>query len=174
MPAQFYWEEDNGSATGTPARGTTRTNNRAECNWKNVDDSTTAYSSAPVTAGNNSYQKYQFGTFSGTFNQILNVQWGQTSGNLGSNLLLKGWVTGDYRTPNTTTSGAWYNLSSGDIATGYAVLVGATGPEAAGKASSTTSNPCFTQYLATQIISNASAAAGDSGLVRLTLFYNEN
>jgi hypothetical protein len=174
MSATFFWQEDNGAATGSPARGTTRTANRTECNWKNIDDSTTAYSSVPVTAGNNSYQKYQFGTFSGTFNQILSVQWGLTSGQLGAGLLLKGWITGDYRDPNTTASGSWYNLSSGDISTGYAVLVGATGPEAAGKATSTTNNPAYTHYLATQVISTIAAAAGDSGLVRLTLFYNEN
>src|SRR5947209_4831844 len=66
----FEFEEDNGAATGSPAKGTTRTAARTEANWKNIDDSTTAYSSSPITAGNNSYEKWQFGHFSGSFNQI--------------------------------------------------------------------------------------------------------
>src|SRR5258708_34342934 len=70
MAATFEYEEDNGAAAGSPAKGTTRTAARTEVNWKNIDDSTTAYSSNPITAGNNSYQKNQFGHLSGSFNQI--------------------------------------------------------------------------------------------------------
>src|SRR5579859_1126702 len=68
MAATFEFEEDNGAATGSPLKGTTRTGARTDVNWKNIDDSTTAYSSSPITAGNNSFDKWQFGHFSGTYN----------------------------------------------------------------------------------------------------------
>jgi len=70
--ATFDWEEDNGAATGSPAKGTTRTTGRTEVNWKNIDDSTTAYTSNPISAGSNSFEKWIFGKFSGTYNTILN------------------------------------------------------------------------------------------------------
>lgn len=175
MASVFYFSEDNGAATGSPPKGTTRTPNRSECNWKNVDDSTTAYSSSPITAGNASYHKYQFGVFSGTYNQILDGLWQHTSGTLGAGLTLRTYVTTSYATPSTTASGAWVDFTpTGNISTGLAVLFGATGPEAAGKASSTTSNPAFSQYLATQLITTVAAAAGDTDTVGLTLQYSEN
>src|SRR5690242_3473869 len=88
--ATFEFEEDNGAAAGSPAKGTTRTAARTESNWKNIDDSTTAYTSNPITAGNNSYQKNQFGHFSGTFNQILNGLFAHTATAFGTGLTLKG------------------------------------------------------------------------------------
>ncbi len=47
MAATFEFEEDNGTQTGSPLKGTTRTAARTEVNWKNIDDSTTAYSLRP-------------------------------------------------------------------------------------------------------------------------------
>lgn len=79
MAATFEFEEDNGTQTGSPTKGTTRTAARTESNWRNIDDSTTAYTSNPITAGNNSYSKWQFGHFSGTFNQILNGLFAHTA-----------------------------------------------------------------------------------------------
>lgn len=35
-----------GTATGSPAKGTTRTGGVTNVNWKNIDDSTTAYTAA--------------------------------------------------------------------------------------------------------------------------------
>src|SRR5678815_5197178 len=90
MAATFEFEEDNGTATGSPAKGTTRTAARTECNWKNIDDSATAYSSSPNLAGNNSYQKPQFAHFSGTFNQILAGLFAHTATAFGTGLPLKG------------------------------------------------------------------------------------
>jgi hypothetical protein len=105
MPATFEFNEDNGAATGSPAKGTTRTTARTERNFKNIDDSTTAYSSSPIVAGNNSYTKYQFGKFTGTFNQVLNGKWSAhtaPAGSLATGLTLHGKVTSTYTTPATT------------------------------------------------------------------------
>lgn len=181
--ATFDWQEDNGAATGSPAKGTTRTTGRTESNWKNIDDSTTAYSSSPITAGNNSYDKWQFAKFTGTFNQILTGKFAHTAGTLGSGLTLKGpaATTGDgdrpiYTTPATTANA---NLTTDmttaiAIGSGVAVFFGATGPEATGKASSSTNATTYSNYLPTQLQTTSGAAAGDTATVTNTLQYLEN
>lgn len=183
MAATFEFEEDNGPATGSPAKGSTRTAARTEVNWKNIDDSVTAYTSAPITAGNNSYQKNQFGHFSGTFNTILNGLWAHTATAFGTGLTLKGAPActasaGNYTyvTPSTGADAALTNdmTATTGIAAGVAVWFGATGPEATGKASSMTTNPCYTNWLTTQLQTSGSAAAGDTATVTLTLQYDEN
>lgn len=176
MAATFEFEEDTGAATGSPAKGTTRTGTITNVNWKNVDDSTTAYSSSPITAGNNSYEKWQFGHFSGTYNTILAGKFAHTAGTFGTGLTLKGAVALTYTTPSTTTNALLTTDMTTSIAIGSGLTVqfGATGPEAAGKASSTVSNPAYSEYLVTQLQTTTSAAAGDTATVTLTLQYDEN
>jgi len=176
MAATFEWDEANGA-------GETVTHNRTETNWKNIDDSTTAYTSAPITAGANSYDKWQYGHFSGTYNQILGGLWAHTATAFGTGLTLKAspTMTADadrlaYATPAVATNA---NLSYDAtavtaIASGKTVYFGATGPANSGKAASTTSNPAYTNYLTTQLQTTGSAAAGDTATVTLTLRYQEN
>lgn len=181
--ATFDFQEDNGTQTGSPTKGTTRTTGRTECNWKAIDDSTTAYTSNPITAGNNSYSKWQFGKFSGTFNLILAGLFAHTATAFGTGLTLKGTpaCTGDgdrllYTTPATSAlAGLSVDMTSAvAIGSGVAVFFGATGPEATGKASSMATNPCYTNFLTTQLQTSGSAAAGDTAQVTLTLQYDEN
>ena len=176
MAATFQWDEANGA-------GETVTTSRTECNWKNIDDSTTAYSSSPITAGNNSYSKWQYGHFSGTYNQILNGLFAHTSGSLGTGLTLKGQpaMTADgdrlaYSTPGTSAlAGLSFDQTSAiSIGSGRAVWFGATGPANSGKAASTTANPAYTNYLTGQLQTTGSAASGDTATVTLTLQYDEN
>ena len=183
MAATFAWDRDHGSATGSPAKGTTRSTSVTDVNWKNSDTEGTAYSSAPITAGNNSYENWLFGHFSGSYNQISALLFAHTSGTLGTGLTLKGTpaCTGDgdrltYTTPSTTAnSNLTTNMTTAiSIGSGVAVCVGATGPEATGKDTSSTTVPCYTNYLATQLQTSGSAAAGDTATVTLTLQYNEN
>ena len=175
MAATFEFNEDNGAATGSPAKGTTRNTAVTQNNWKNVDDVATAYTTSPITAGNNSFTKYQFGKFTGTFNQISSGLWAHTAGTLGTGLTLKGVVTSTYATPSTTANAALTTDMTSVIAitSGAAVLFSTTGPEAASP-TSTLSAAGFTQYLATQLQTTVSAAAGDIGSITLTLRYNEN
>lgn len=181
--ATFAFDEDHGASTGSPAKGTTRSTGVTEVNWKNIDDSSTAYSSSPITAGNNSYEKWQFGHFSGTYNQILSGLFAHTAGAFGTGLTLKGVAatTGDgdrplYTTPSTTANATLTTDMTTAIAigSGVAVFFSATGPEATGKASSTTANPAYTNYLTTQLQTTSGAAAGDTTTVTNTLQYQEN
>lgn len=183
MAATFAFDCDTGTQTGSPTKGTTRTAGVTDTNWKNTDTIGTAYSASPITAGNNSFEKWIFGHFSGTFNQILSGLFAHTATAFGTGLTLKGPAacTGDgdrllYTTPSATTNA---NLSTDmtsaiAIGSGVAVCFGATGPEATGKAASMTTNPCYTNYLTTQLQTTGSAAAGDTANVTLTLQYQEN
>jgi len=176
MAATFQWYESNGA-------GETPTADRTEVNWKNIDDSTTAYSSSPITAGNNSYEKWQYGKFSGTFNQISNGRYAHTATAFGTGLTLKGQpsmtVDADrlaYATPSTTTNASLTvdMTAVTAIGSGQVVWFGATAPATSGKAASMTTNPCYTNYLTTQLQTTGSAAAGDTAQVTLTHRYDEN
>lgn len=183
MAATFAFDRDTGTQTGSPTKGTTRSAGSTDVNWKNTDTYATAYSDAPITAGNNSYEIWQFGHFSGTYNQILSGLWAHTATAFGTGLTLKSTpaCTGDgdrllYTTPSATANA---NLtvdatSAVAIGSGVAVFFGATGPEATGKAATMTTNPCYTNYLTTQLQTSGSAAAGDTAQVTMTLQYQEN
>lgn len=178
MAATFEFNEDNGAATGSPAKGTTRATAVAQCNYKNIDDATTPYTSNPILAGSNSFDKWQCGKFSGTYNQILNGKWAHTAGVLGTGLTLKGKASpaGGYTTPAVTANA---NLTVDmtsviAIGSGQTVQFGATGPEAAGKAASTSANPAYTDFLVSQLQTTGAAVPGDTTSITLMLQYDEN
>lgn len=175
MAATFEFNEDHGTQTGSPLKGTTRSTAVTEVNWKNIDDSTTTYSSSPITAGNNSFTKYQSGKFSGTFNQISSGLFAHTAGTLGTGLTLKGLVTSTYATPSATTNASLTTDMTTAIAigSGAAVSFSTVGPEGASP-TTTLSAAGFSQFLATQLQTTGSAAAGDTATVTLTTQYNEN
>jgi hypothetical protein len=183
MAATFAFDRDTGTQTGSPTKGTTRTAGVTDTNWKNTDIVGTAYSAAPITAGNNSYEIWNFGHFSGSYNQISAGLFAHTATAFGTGLTLKGTpaCTGDgdrllYTTPSASANANLTTDMTSAIAigSGVAVCFGATGPEATGKAATTTANPAYTNYLTTQLQTSGSAAAGDTATVTLTLQYNEN
>lgn len=172
MSATTTWLEQNGTATGSPAAGTEST--VSSCDWKSVDDTTTPRASAPVEAGTNSYSKYNYLGFSGTFNQISAVKWAHTSGTLGTGISLVGKVTSTYSTPSTTALSSTSDMTSPvPVSSGASVLLGTSGPNDTNPSASQTTS-CYTQYLVTQVQTTSSAAAGDSGSATLTVQYNEN
>lgn len=172
MAATTTWYEQNGTAAGSPASGTEST--ISSCDWKSVDDTTTSRASAPVLAGANSYSKYIYLKFSGTFNQISAVKFAHTAGTLGTGISLMGKISSTYTTPATTALGSATDITSTTaIGSGASVLLGTSGPNDVSPSSSQTTT-CYTQYIITQVQTTASANAGDSGTVTLTVQYNEN
>jgi len=174
MAATFAWAADNGAAGGSPAHGT-RTNPITDTNWKNIDDSTTAYSAASCAGGSNSFEKWIYGVFTGTFNSVFNGLWAHTAGTLGTGITLAGIVTSSYTTPSTTTNAnLTVNMTAPiAIASGQAVLFSTTSPQAGSPAASITSAG-FTQYLVSQKQSTTSVASNDDATVTMTLQYAEN
>lgn len=171
MAATTTWYEQNGTASGSPASGTEST--ISSCDWKSVDDSTTSRASAPVLAGSNSYHKYIYLKFTGTFNQISAVKFAHTDGTLGTGISLKSKVTSTYATPATTALASATDITNPTaIGSGASVLLSTTGPNGSTSASQTSA--CYTQYIVTQVQTTTAANAGDSGTVTLTVQYNEN
>lgn len=177
MAATIFFCEDNGATVGLMPRGTTRTTGNANWNWKNIDDSTSTYSNYAISAGSRSFSKYNFVVFSGGFNMITGVTYQHTGTDLGIGLGVSGFISGSgfYVAPATTLP----TLFSMDFtSTGFAaktVLVGAGGPELSGKGLSTTSLPCFTEYIGHQLATTTSAPAGDStGTYFHLISYTEN
>lgn len=171
MAATTTWYEQNGTASGSPAHGTEST--ISSCDWKSVDDSTTSRASAPVLAGSNSYHKYIYLKFTGTFNQISAVKFAHTAGTLGTGISLKSKITSTYATPATTALASSTDITSTTaIGSGASVLLSTTGPNGSTSASQTST--CYTQYIVTQVQTTSAANAGDSGTVTLTVQYNEN
>ena len=175
MAATFTWLVDHGAATGSPAVGTSAGVSAAAVNWLN-DDSESTNSSFPITAGSNSYEKFNYGKFSGTFTTISAGLWAHTAGTMGTGLTIKGVVTSTYTTPSTTTNASLTTdmTSAISIGSGATVLFTATSPATASPASSCSTNPCFTQYLTTQLQTTSSAAAGATATATFTLQYDES
>ena len=102
------------------------------------------------------------------------VKFAHTAGTLGTGISLVGKITSTYATPSTSAmSGSTDITSTTPIGSGASVLLGTTGPNDTDPAASQ-STTCYTQYLATQVQTTASANAGDSGTATLTVQYNEN
>ena len=197
MPATFEWVEHN-------TNNTTDNNARTEVNWKSVNDSTTAYSAAPVSAGSNSYKKYQFGRFSGTWSSISNIVFEHTNGSLPNNVQLAAKPTTTFTTPDTSDPLPGSPASGvADGTTGFFDLSTATSigsaritgvkitrdtdnsdirPADAGVTNEGTAMAnsvsgggyACTEYLVTQLKVGGSAAAGNIGTVTLTLRYDES
>ncbi len=180
MAAVHLFKEDNGAlATG---RGTTTAVTVTNVNWKNIDDTTTAYSSSPITAGNNGFTKYQYSDVATPF---FSVGTGKFSANttiagaagsaLATGLTMKSIVTATYATPAIATNAALTTDStSGGVAvgSGAAVLFGTTGPNNAASASISASGQ--SQYYPTQLQTAGTAAAGDTATLYIAIQYLEN
>lgn len=172
MAATTTWYEQNGNASGSPAGGTVST--ITACDWKSVDDTTTSRVNAPVDAGSNSFNKYIYLKFSGTFNKISDVKFAHTAGTLGTGISLVGKVSSTYEKPAVSAlSGATDITNPSAISAGMDVLLSTTGPNGANPATEQ-STECYTQYLITQAQTTNSASAGDSGTATLTVQYKEN
>lgn len=176
MAATFAWHEDYGTQTGSPLGGTSDWTPATNVNWSTNADPSTAYGSNPITAGNTSMGRYQWGHLSGTFNVISAGLWAHTAGTADANLTLNGKVTSSYLTPTTSDIGTPTDMTTVEgIGAGAAVLFSTdANPETATPTASTSgAGPFATQYLLSQLKTGA-AAAGDTTSMTLTLQYDEN
>jgi len=76
MTADFEWWEFNGAAD---------TGEAANCNFGNSNGRDLTPADNPITAGSASYEKYVYGSFSGTFTKIYHLKfWESSGGNIGA------------------------------------------------------------------------------------------
>ena len=163
MAATFEWSETNGSAPGA------RTDGRTECNFKDIDDSTTNYAAAPIqapTVGSSySYEKWIQGHFQGSYSDITDVKFWKSGGSLDAALSINAGVKayGSYTTPVKTKSPtAGHNEVPTDESSALALSTdGNTGDE-------------YTDFSVLQLQVGTAAPSGDIGVQTFTMKYNES
>ena len=163
MAATFEWSERNGASPGS------RTDNRTECNFKDVDDSVTNYASSPIqapTVGSSySFEKWIQGHFEGSYSDISDVKFWKSGGSLDAALSINaGSALHDaYATPLSTKSVvASHNTVPEDEAS--AIVLGtdaSTGDE-------------YTDYVVLQLQVGTASPSGDIGVQTFTMKYNES
>jgi hypothetical protein len=163
MASTQTWSEYNGTNAAT------ETASRGECNWKNIDDSTTAYSSSPITAGNNSFTKYQAVKFGGTYNNLSALTYKVSSNAPGTGLSVVAAVVTAGTTPSTSASG---DSAASTTGTSANFNNGST-PYGTGT-SSTTTNPVYANAYRTQLQTTGSAGPGDISTVTITATWTES
>jgi len=163
MASTQTWSEYNGA-------GQTETGSRSECNWKNIDDSTTAYSSSPVTAGNNSYTKYQALKFAGTWNSLSALTYKIDNNAPQTGVTIAGAVVTSYTTPATSASGDGAMSTSGASAN----FNSSSTPFGAGTSSTTAGGTMYANALRTQLQTTSAAAPGDIASRTITATWTES
>lgn len=168
MAATYQWSKTYGTSPGT-AEDIGESGNIF--NFMDADTNTESdYTTYPITAGNNSYEVWLRGHFTGTFNTIDNIQfWMSTdfSPNTGLAVYWKGNNVGDYVTPVKTASAiATSTVPTSDPGTAN-VSIG-------GSLSGSLSAAGYSDYIVLQLQTTTSAAAGDTSLATFTLQYDES
>lgn len=164
MASTQTWSEGNGASAAT------LTASRTDMNWKNIDDSTTAYSSSPITAGNNSFSKYQAIVFAGTYNTLSSLTYKIDNNAPATGLSIVGSVVTAGTTPATTATGD-AALSTSGLAANF---VGSSTPYGAGTATYSAGGTCYAQALRTQLQTTSAAAPGDIGARTITAAWTES
>jgi hypothetical protein len=167
MASTQTWSEGNGAGAAT------ETASRAEANWKNIDDSTTAYSASPITAGANSFSKYQAIKFGGTYNTLSALSYFGSTSAPGTGLTVVAKVVTAGVTPAVTALAAASAIATA-AGTLTANFTATTLGYAAGTATSTASAVVYGNALATQLQTTGSAAPGDITPVTITAQWTES
>lgn len=165
MASTQTFSEGNGANAGT------ETASRSEMNWKNIDDSTTAYSSSLVSAGNNSYSKAQAIVFAGTWNSLSALTVVIDSISWATGLTITGSIRSASFTPGTGAVDSALTLTPSSINFTGTTWAGAF---AAGSSSSTAGGTLYTQPLRTQLQTTSSAGPGDIATRTFTWSWTES
>ena len=151
---------------GNGTNAATETGSRTECNWKRIDDSTTAYASSPINASNNenSMTKYQMLKFAGTWNSLSACTVKIDNNAPATGLSIVGSVVSAGATPSTTASG-----DAAMSTTGAAVnFVSSTFGYGSGTSSSTASGTMYTQACRSQLQTTSAYAGGPGDIATRT------
>ena len=165
MASTQTWSEYNGASS------VTETGTRAEANWKNIDDSTTAYTASIITAGNNAFVKVQALKYAGVWNSLSAGTYKVSTAAPGTGQTVVAAVIVAGITSSATSSG--YAAAS---TTGTAFnFNSSTTPFGAGTASTTASGTMYANAYATQLQTTISSAPGDlTAAVTITATWTES
>ncbi len=165
MAANFQWAQSHGVGPTVVDLGETGN----LFNFKDIDDATVGnYSSNPITAGNNSYEVWLRGNFSGTFNQVDNGQfWMSTdfAPNTGLPIEWEGDNVTWAQSVKTDSTKAVTAMPTSDPGTANVSFAGTLGGNI--------TSAGYSDYIVMQLQTTVSAAAGDTSLAVFTLQYDE-
>jgi hypothetical protein len=168
MSATYNWAQTYGSSGSETTSDLGASGNLF--NFKDADDATAAnYSSNPVVAGTNSYEVWLRAHFTGTFNEIDNLQfWMSTDFDPNTGLSVK--YTADqesYVTPVKTESTiADTAVPTSDPGTANVTIDG--------ELSGSLEEAGYSDYIVLQLQTTTSAASGDTSLAVFTCQYDES
>ncbi len=168
MAATFQWNQRTGSSAGTTTSDLGVSGNLF--NFQSQDVASAAqYTSYPVTAGNDSYEVWLRAHFTGTFNEVQNLQFWKSSGTEGTGEDLF-WDDGGNNTYDDPTSGT----SAKAAAAIPTADPGSSNVSINSSQSSSLSAAGFSDYIVLQLQTTTAAEAGDTETFTMTLQYDEN
>lgn len=161
MASTQTWSEFNGASAAT------ETTSRAEANWKNIDDSTTAYTASPInsTSNGNSFTKYQAVKFAGTWNSLSAFTYKIDNNAPATGLSIVGAVVTSGTTPSASASGDSALSTSGVSAN----FNSSSTPYGTGTSSTTASGTMYANALRTQLQTTSSYAGGPGDITSRTI-----
>lgn len=166
MAATFTWSQSHGATPTVTDLGLSGN----LFNYKRADDATAGnYSSNPIPAGGRSYEVWLRGKFTGTFNEVSNIQfWRSTNFSPSTGLHLR-W--------DPTTPSAYTQAITGGTNCVSAVPTSDPGSQnvsVEGNPTGSLTASGYSDYIVTQLATSADAAAGDTSLAVFTMNYDEN
>jgi hypothetical protein len=168
MAATFQWWGEYGS-TGSPTTSDLGVSGNL-FNFKTYNDlsSPSDYTSYPITAGNNSYDVWLKGHFTGTFNKVQNGKFWKSSGALGTGEAIQfvGHITA-YHQPTTGDS----SYASADVPTSSP---GSANVSFGGDLAGNITGAGYSDFVVLQLQTTTAAEAGDTETFTFTLTYDEN
>ena len=153
MSATFQWTESNGA-------GETVTLGISNVNFGNVDQPNITPSANPIAAGNNSYEKWIRGKFSGSFTSNANLRFWKSAGTYVTGESIKAAANATYATPVSSTS----SVATSNVPTTEGTALAPTAPS---------TNPDFSGYVTMQAQTTGSTPPGATNTKTFTLKYDE-
>ena len=167
MALTFNWNQRTGATGSTVTSDLGVSGNLF--NFQNQDVASAAqYTAYPITAGNNSYEVWLTGHFTGSFNKVQNLQFWKSAGTLGTGESLYWKDGGDntYAQPATTSAFTDAVVPSADP--------GSSNVSINSSQASSLSVAGFSDYIVLQLRTTTAAEAGDTETFTFTMQYDEN
>lgn len=153
MAATFEWSESNSSME-------TVTNGISNVNFGSMDAPNLSSPNNRVIAGENSYEKWNRGRFSGTYTTVDNLKFWKSAGSLPSGVTITAAVNAAFATPTASTS----SVATSNVPTSEGSALVPNSPGA---------SPDFSGYITMQLQATSMATPGAVPTVTLTLKYDE-
>lgn len=155
MAATFDWSETNGSAPGVAANVVSGS---IDFGNGDIHSDTLVPADNPITAANNSFEKWIRGRWTGSFTSITNTKFFKSAGTaLTGNIVIKGGtdLIANYTTPTASAS----TVATSDMETHLSAGTALT-PNPPGAGGGTSGDPNFSDYVALQLVSLIAASPG--------------